>query len=67
MSDLSKILTESIDNLIADNSELKAQVSILRDAVKKLLENPESDLNTSYAKYVLQQTQKEIGRKRYYE
>lgn len=67
MSDLPRILTESIDNLIADNSELKAQVSILRDAIKKLLENPESDLNTNYAKYVLRQTQKEIGRKCYYE
>jgi hypothetical protein len=63
IGDLPKYLTESIDNLVVETTELRAMNAQLRDALKSLLDNPKDDTTLAYAKYVLLKSERQIGRK----
>ena len=65
--DLPKVFIESVDNLVQDNTELRAINAQLRDALGTLLDDPKDETVIAYANYVLLKSKKEIGRKKHYE
>jgi hypothetical protein len=66
MSLPNKILLETIDNMNLDNTELRAINAQLRDALKSVLADPRNETSLSYAEYVLEKSEREIGRKYYH-
>lgn len=62
LADMMKILQEEIENLSADNTELRLQVSMLRDGLESLLACPGDRITVDYAKLILTKTSKDIGK-----